>query len=91
MKGVGEERPSLPRYTQTWDVQVVLSAFTKQTLVEYISLKDLILKLTMLIALVTAQRCQTLSLMNTAAMTQSGDKFIFRIDGEFKQARPGLG
>jgi hypothetical protein len=90
MKGVGEERPSLPRYTQTWDVQVVLSAFRKQPLVQYISLKDLTLKLTMLIALVTAQRCQTLSLMNTAAMTQSGDKFIFRIDGKFKQARPGF-
>ncbi len=59
LKGVFEDKPSLPRYSKTWDLNVVLCYL--RTLPEYdrISLKDLTCKLVLLIAVLSGQRCQT--------------------------------
>jgi len=59
LKGVFEKKPALPRYSSIWDVNIVFD-YLKQ-LPEDIQLKDLTLKLTMLLALLTGERCQTLS------------------------------
>jgi hypothetical protein len=54
---VSVETLSLPRYTATWDVNLVLNSY------EIFSLKYLTYKLVTLLALCTGQRCQTLSVL----------------------------
>ena len=64
MKGIFELKPALPKYTQIWDVQTVLHFMT--TLPSDLSLIMLSGKLTVLFLLLTAQRCQTLHLIQLA-------------------------
>ena len=64
--------------------------FRKQPLAEYLSLYDLTLRTVTLLALVSAQRGQSIHLLYTDAMTRSRDKFVFHLHDEFKQARPGF-
>ncbi|KAI0243433.1 hypothetical protein LSAT2_009752, partial [Lamellibrachia satsuma] len=64
MKGVARDRPSLPRYNCIWDVNVVLNMFRKQPLAEFISLYDLTLRTVTLLALVSAQRTQSIQLLD---------------------------
>lgn len=60
MRGIFNLKPSLPKYNTVWDVQVVLMYLEKQ---RDLTLLDLSAKLCMLFLLVTAQRCQTLHLI----------------------------
>lgn len=50
MRGVFIDRPNLPRYTETWDVSIVLSFIRSMGDNEVLSLFDLTLKLIMLLA-----------------------------------------
>ena len=45
LRGVYNLQPTLPRYTNTWDVEKVLSVLRKLSPVKHLSLKDLTLKL----------------------------------------------
>ena len=49
MKGIYELRPSLPRYSATWDLSTVLNYFRKGASISVLSLKELTLKLTFLL------------------------------------------
>ena len=60
MSGIFNRNPALPRYVETWDPQVVLSYLKTFPQLCDMTLKELTLKVTMLFALVTAQRLQTL-------------------------------
>lgn len=60
LKGVGRLRPPKCRYDLVWDVSKVLNLFKSWPNNEDMSLRRLSLKLVGLLALVTAQRCQTL-------------------------------
>lgn len=62
MKGIFQSRPPLPRYSKTWDFNSVLQYISSMGDSQDLSLKDLTLKLTMLVALTTAQRGQSLHL-----------------------------
>ena len=61
-KGVYQLRPSKLRYTNTWDPSMVLQ-FLKNWNNEDISLENLTYKLSMLLALATGQRVQTIALI----------------------------
>ena len=89
MKGVFNLRPTKPRYSVTWNVDKVLDYFRSSLPVEQLSLKDLTLKVTMLIALCTAARSQTLRLLSLSNMTVTDDGFMFGFDELLKQSRPG--
>jgi hypothetical protein len=54
-------QPTLPRYTHTWDVEKVLSVLRKISPVKHLSLKDLTMKLCMLIALTNAASLKDLT------------------------------
>ena len=56
---------------------------------EHSKLKNLTLKLTMLLALVTGQRAQTLSKLRISEMEKHGDTVRFRIGGHLKTKLPG--
>ena len=88
LKGVFELKPSLPRYQDTWDVSVVLKLLENWNLDE-ITLKDLTLKLTMLLAITTSQRIQTLKALSISNMNLKADQCHFKIDVLLKTSRPG--
>ena len=53
MKGIFEIRPALPKYCEIWNVTVVLNYLKSFEHVSALSLKELTLKLTMLLCLTT--------------------------------------
>ena len=89
IKGIFECRPSLPRYQETWDVTVVLDYLAKLGPPEKLSLKNLTLKVVMLMALLSGQRRQTLHTLTIDCMQISSDKCVFFINSLLKTSRPG--
>lgn len=71
-KGVTKLRPSLPKYNYTWDPKIVLDFFSGLQSNENLSLKELAMKTITLLALITGQRLQTLSLIKLVNIDTSG-------------------
>ena len=69
MSGVFNINPTVSRYQCIWDVSVVLQYLKSLSPVRDLSLKDLTLKIVMLIALVAACRVQTLALLSLSGVT----------------------
>jgi hypothetical protein len=88
LKGVFEQRPPTARYSVAWDVNKVLLYLKKLAPCSKLSLRELTLKLTMLLALVTAQRLQTLQGLDINCLTK-GRSFVFRFPVPLKQQKPG--
>ena len=88
LKGVFNLRPPKPRYCNIWDVSKVLLFLQKLSPVRNFSLKELTLKLVMLIALTSATRVQTLHLLSIVNMLKSFKSFTLFFDGLLKQNRP---
>lgn len=89
MRGTFNLRPALPRYVHTWDVSVVINYLKSQSPTEELSLKQITLKLAMLMALLSGQRAQSLQLLDIRKMNQTSDFVVFVIDQLVKQTRPG--
>ena len=85
MTGVFNQNPALPRYVETWDPQIVVSYLESFPDFGDITLKQLALKLAMLLALTTAQRIQTLKALSIADMEVLPDRYVFRINCLLKQ------
>ena len=79
----------MARYTAVWDVNQVLDYLETLSPVNEISLKSLTLKLTMLLALVTAQRGQSLLLLNVDPMIDNRTSVAFPLREHVKQSKPG--
>ena len=88
VKGVFETRPSLPRYKEIWDVNSVLKVLATWTLRVDLSLRDLSWKLTMLLALLSGQRVQTLKAFTLTSMTLTANTCVFTIETPLT-TRPG--
>lgn len=86
LKGVFETRPPLPRYNATWDVNIVLCYLKNFFPLENVTLAQLTHKLVTLLALVTAQRAQTLSLFNTKYLVVDHEKCLFYIRENLKNS-----
>ena len=56
MKGIFQEKPPRPKYTEIWDVSIVLSCLQSLSPVNKLSSKELTLKLVVPILLVSGQR-----------------------------------
>ncbi len=89
LKGVYTLRPPAPRYSFVWDVKTVFDYLRKLSPAVTLSMKDLTLKLVMLIALVTAQRTQTLHKLRLDCVQLTASTAVFTIMGLVKQSRPG--
>jgi len=89
LKGVFELKPSLPRYNHIWDISVVLEHLKTLKPVDSLDLKVLTLKLTMLLCLLTGQRCQTLSKLDIKLMQKLPGKYVFTIGKKLKTTKPG--
>ena len=90
MKGVFNQRPTRPRYTEIWDSNDVLEFLKTWWPAKRMSMKRLTLKLAMLILLVTGQRGQILSGLDVENMQISDSCYKFTVDNKFwKQSRRG--
>ncbi len=65
MKRAFNSRKPTPKYSETWDVNIVLGFIKKWYPLNALSLKDLTYKLDILLPLTTGQRCQTLVSLDT--------------------------
>lgn len=88
MKGLFEMKPTKSRYNFIWDVKIVLDFLEHFYPVCNLDLYELTLKLVMLLALVTAQRAQTLFFMNIQNMFKREESYVFWFDEHCKQATP---
>ncbi|XP_068674488.1 uncharacterized protein [Montipora foliosa] len=90
MRGIYKSNPPTPRYHTTWNVQTVLTYLSAQDSVEKLDLKSLTLKLLMLIALVSAQRGQSIHILDTACMKVTESSYEFSLPEHVKQSRPSF-
>jgi hypothetical protein len=88
LRGVYNLRPSVPRYSCTWDVDRVLLVLRQLSPVRSLNLKYLTLKLTMLVALTGAARTQSIHLLSVDNLKKSSTEYVFKYDGILKQSRP---
>ncbi|CAH3176796.1 unnamed protein product [Porites lobata] len=85
MSGAFNRKPTFPRYVEKWNPQIVLSHLKGYPDTKEMSLKQLTLKLTMILALVTAQRTQTLKLLSINDMQSKDGEYVFQITSILKQ------
>ena len=79
MKGAFNLKPNEPKYDITWDPQIVLDLYGKKESNEKLTLKDLTKKLITLLAIITALRMQTFSLIRTENIEIFEEKILIKI------------
>jgi hypothetical protein len=81
----------MPKYNTIWNVDKVLLFLKQLSPVKHLSLKELTLKLTMLIVLTNAARVQTVHLLSVHKLQKLRSEFILQFKGLLKQfSRPGF-
>lgn len=88
LKGMFKQRPALPRYTVTYDVAKVFK-YIKDSYPN-MSLECLTKNLATLMCLLSGQRSQTMSVLNTKFMYIDDCQCIFYIASLLKTSRPGF-
>ena len=89
MKGIFNSRPPLPRYTSTWDVDIVLKYLSLLPENEALQLPMLTHKLAMLLALTNANRCSELAALDLQFCSVQSEGVHFTIPGLTKTRRTG--
>lgn len=87
MKGIFQLRPTLSRYNEIWDVDVVFDYIRNMNCNEMLSLKQLTLKTVSLVALISSQRVQSIHNICLSNMNVDDSKYVFYL-GKIKQSRP---
>ena len=77
----------LPRNNKTCDVNIVLQHIISMDDSNNLPLKEVTMKLAMLVTLTTAQRRQSLHLMRTEGMVAEKEAYTFLVDTNIKQSR----
>lgn len=88
LRGVYNEKPSLPRYSCTWDVNMLLN-FLRTLRVNDLDLRLISLKLATMFAVFTSQRLATITCLKKANVSISGNKCSIYIDTPQKTSKPG--
>lgn len=90
LRGMFKQRPSLPRYTVTYDVKGVLDYIKQYTISEEMSLESLSKYLATLMCLLSGQRSQTLASLSKDYMHIDDNRCIFYIPELLKTSRPNF-
>ena len=90
LRGVFNLRLPTPRYAETWDVAPVLQKLRTMDPLDCLSLKELTLKLVMLMALTQAARVQTLHLLMLRNISIGEDDISIWLGDNIKQCRPNF-
>ena len=88
MKGIFHLKPLQPRYPKTWDVNKASSYLKSLGFNVSLSLKQLILKTSVLLTILAGRQIHTLHMLSVIHMDQSLDKAIFHIIGLTKYFKP---
>lgn len=89
MKGVFRLRPTAPKYNLTWDPSIVLNFLSQKWPNEDLNLETLSKKTLTLLALATAHRVQTFSLIKLSNIDMgSSSEIIIKIPDLIKTSRP---
>ncbi|XP_023316861.1 uncharacterized protein LOC111694154 [Trichogramma pretiosum] len=86
MKGVYRLKPVKPKYDYTWDVSIVLDFLE---LLDVQTIENLTIKTILLLALSTAQRAQTLSLIKISNIVISNRGLEIKIPDRIKTSKVG--
>ena len=89
LKGVFQEKPTLPRYSVTWDPAILLSYLKTLSPVKELTVKMLTYKTVALLGLFSAQRCQTLYFLDIRNMVINSSTVKISIGDKLKQTKPG--
>lgn len=89
-KGVFKNRPPKPKYDTTWNTEAVLNWAEALGPLKALDLKSLTFKLVSLLALATAHRVQTLSLIKLSDMIISKTNIIIKVSDQIKTSRVGV-
>ena len=89
MKGIYNLRTPVPKYSYTWDVNIVLKFLKNKSPLEDLSFKDITMKAVTLIALSSGQRAQSIHLMKINNMELLDNAFVFHINDITKTLKPG--
>ena len=89
MKGIFNSRKPTPKYSETWNVSLVLGHLKHLYPLADMSLKAHSHKLVMLLALTSGQRCQTLAALDIANIKKTEQYYLFGLEEHTKQNRPG--
>ncbi|KAJ8949104.1 hypothetical protein NQ317_004198 [Molorchus minor] len=87
-KGYYNINPTSPKYSTTWDPQVVLQFLETLYPLQEITHKQLTEKLSTLLALTSAHRVQTLSLITMNNILRSQERIEIRISSRIKTSGP---
>ena len=90
LKGIFRLRPSLPRYTVTYDVGILLNYMSSRPPNRENSLEEHTCKLATLMCLLSAQRAQTLGSLTLENMHLDTNRCIFYVAELMKQSRPSF-
>ena len=88
-KGVYRLKPPKAKYDCTWDPKIILDYLSKFNSNDNLSLDQLSKKLVILLALVTGQRMQTLSLIDIRNILLNVDSYEIKISEIIKTSKPG--
>ena len=89
LKGVFELRPALPKYTEIWDVGIVLRYLKTLYPPQDITLKQLTLKMTTLLCLLTGQRSHTIHKFDTQFIQKLPNMYRVTVQEKLKHTKPG--
>ena len=89
LRGIFNSRPPQPRYIATWDVNTVLEYVRSQGCNLALTLRQLTLKLAMLLALANASRSSEIHALSTQHMVRSTGGVKFLLNKLTKTDRPG--
>lgn len=89
MKGVFELKTPRPQRCHVWDVSMVFQYVKSLGGNAELTLKYLTYKVVILAAIISAQRVQTLHLLDLDFMDITEQSFVFYINDKLKQTRPG--
>lgn len=89
LKGAYKIKPNCPKYTHTWDPQIVLTHLSKFFPHNTLSLEIITKKLVTLLAICTAHRVQTLSLINLENIVITENNIQITIHDIIKTSGPG--
>ena len=89
MKGIFHLRPSLPKYTFTWDLRKLLDYYRSQSNNNELELKALTFKTATLLTILLYQRAQTAYSLYLKFIKIEEDKIEIYFPSLLKQTRPG--
>ncbi|XP_066590898.1 uncharacterized protein [Prorops nasuta] len=91
LKGMYNVKPSKPKYDKIYDLDPVILELEKLYPLEELSLPDLTNKLIVLLALITAHRKQTISLIKISNIVRTNSGYEIKIPQRVKNSGIGVG